>query len=198
MGYDLEGRLVEVCSCATYCPCTAGLEPDGGSCDFNWVFHVDRGTVGDVDVAGLNLGFIGRINGTPGPGTAWVMVLVDERASADQQAALLAAWTGKEGGPLADLASMVAEVVAVERAEIDFDVERGTGHFRIGELAGGGIAALTAPNGEPTTIVDSAMSGLLGRTAYIGRPTDYRLDAGRYGFALVPRSSAQFEFHYAG
>lgn len=197
MAYDLVGRMAEVCSCATYCPCTAGLEPDGGKCDFNWVFHVDRGTIGGVDVSGLNLGLIGRVTGVPGPETARVAMLVDDRATAEQESALLAAWTGEMGGPLADLAGLVREVAGVERAEIDFDVDRGTGHFRIGELSKAEISALTCPTGEPTTISNSVLSGVLGRVAYVGEPTNFELDAGRYGFTLTPGSATQFEFHYA-
>jgi hypothetical protein len=45
-------------------------------------------------------------------------------ATSAQQEALLAAFTGKEGGPLADLAGLIGEVVAVERAPIEFDVPR--------------------------------------------------------------------------
>jgi hypothetical protein len=42
-----------------------GPDPDGGSCDFNWVFHFDRGQIGGVEVAGLNLGFLGNLPGNP-------------------------------------------------------------------------------------------------------------------------------------
>lgn len=196
MGYDLKGRMAEICSCATYCPCTAGLEPDGGICDFNWVFHIDRGSVGDVDVATLNLGFIGRVTGTPGPGVARVAVLIDERATDAQEAALVAAWTGQEGGPLAELASLVAEVAAVQRAEIAFDVDKGSGSFRIGALAEGELSPLAGPDGTPTTIQNFALSGVLGSLAYAATPVSHSMDAGEYGFTLTPGSATQFEFHY--
>lgn len=197
MGYDLEGRMVEICSCATYCPCTAGMEPDGGVCDFNWVFHVDHGAVGDVDVAGLNMGFIGRVTGTPGPGVARVAVLVDDRATDAQEAALVAAWTGQEGGPLAELASLVAEVAGVRRADIDFDVDRGRGRFRIGDLAEGELTPIAGADGTPTTLQNFALSGVLGPLAYIATPVAHSMSAAEFGFTLTPGSATQFEFHYA-
>lgn len=196
MGYQLRGRLAEICSCATYCPCTAGLTPDDGICDFNWVFHIDEGTVGDVDVTGLRMGFLGRLTGAPAPGAARVAVLVDERANDEQEAALVAAWTGQEGGPLAELAALVGEVAAVERAGIDFDVDRGRGSFRIGELAAGELAPLTGSDGSPTTIRDFALSGVLGAVAYVAEAVHYANDAARLGFTLAPGSATQFEFHY--
>jgi hypothetical protein len=196
VGYDLRGRMAEVCSCTTYCPCTSGLEPDGGACDFNWVFHVDTGTIGDVDVTGLNLGFLGHLFGAPGPGQARVAVLVDDRATGEQEAALLAAWTGEHGGPLAELASLVREVAFVERAEIEFDIDQGSGHFRIGDLSKAEVAAVTCPTGLPTTINNFPLSGVLGAVGYIGTPVSYHLEAGDHGFDLAPGTATQFEFHY--
>lgn len=34
--YDLEGSLLEACSCAVLCPCWIGEDPDGGSCSTGW------------------------------------------------------------------------------------------------------------------------------------------------------------------
>ena len=31
--YDLEGSLLEACSCGVLCPCWVGEDPDGGTCD---------------------------------------------------------------------------------------------------------------------------------------------------------------------
>jgi hypothetical protein len=196
MGYELKGRLAEICSCATYCPCTAGLEPDGGVCDFNWVFHIDAGNVNGVDVAGLRMGFLGRLTGAPAPGRARVAVFVDARATEAQEAALVGAWTGQEGGPLAELAALVGEVAAVERAEIDFDVDKGRGAFRIGQVMAGELTPLTGPHGTPTTLRDFALSEVLGDVAYVAKPASYELSAGALGFTLVPGTATQFEFQY--
>ncbi len=31
--YDLEGTLLEACSCGMLCPCWVGADPDGGECN---------------------------------------------------------------------------------------------------------------------------------------------------------------------
>jgi hypothetical protein len=31
--YELEGTLLEACSCGVLCPCWIGEDPDGGACD---------------------------------------------------------------------------------------------------------------------------------------------------------------------
>jgi hypothetical protein len=116
------------------CPCWVGEDPDGGSCDALFAYHFDRGTIRGVDVSGLTLVVVTRIAGnnlTPG---GWrIVVLVDERASDAQLDAMVAAYSGQLGGPLADLAALVGEVAAVERAAIEHDVRDGAGTLRVGD-----------------------------------------------------------------
>lgn len=83
-------------------------------------------------MAGLNMAFLGNLPGNVMEGNVRLLVIVDDKATDAQQESLLAAFTGKEGGPLADLAGLVGEVVAVERAAIEFDVNEGSGTFRVG------------------------------------------------------------------
>jgi hypothetical protein len=61
MAYELEGRLLEVCTCNVLCPCWVGEDPDGGTCDGVLAWHVDNGTVNDLDVSGLTLALLVHI-----------------------------------------------------------------------------------------------------------------------------------------
>lgn len=195
MGYELRGRMAEVCTCQTFCPCVAGLDPDNRVCEFSWVFHFDAGTIGGTDVSDLNLGIVGRLDGGVTDGTVRAAVFVDERSSDGQHEAILAAFTGALGGPLADLASLIGEVVTVERAPIEYDVDKGSGRFRTGDVAKGELQAFTSPSGEPTTIRDFALTPL-GTTAYAGMPKAFELHATDIGFDFKPNSATQFEFHH--
>lgn len=196
MGYDLEGRMTEICTCKTVCPCWGALDPDGGTCDFSWLFHIDRGHIGGVEVAGLNMGFLGHLPGNPMAGNVRLLVIVDDAATNAQQEALLAAFTGKEGGPLADLAGLVGEVVAVERAAIEFDVNEGSGTFRVEGWFEAEVQGQRSGNGNPTKLVDAALSPVLGTPAYPGSPVRFQLSAAEHGFAFPARSSTQSEFHH--
>ncbi|SFO30878.1 hypothetical protein SAMN05216207_104320 [Pseudonocardia ammonioxydans] len=196
MGYDIRGRLCEICSCAVYCPCWGGDDPDGGTCNFTWVFHFDSGHVDGVEVAGLNMGFVGHVPGNALDGDVRLLVVVDDHASPRQEQALLAAFTGRLGGPLADLADLVGEVVAVERAPIEFDVAEGTGKVRVGGRFEGEVEGQRSPNGNPTQLVDTVLSPVLGSPAYPGRVNRFALTAGDRGFDFPARSSTQSEFHH--
>ena len=70
---------------------------------------------------------IGHIPGNILAGNWRIVVFLDEDATDEQQQALLDVWTGKLGGPIADLAQLVGEVVAVERVPITFTVKGGRG-----------------------------------------------------------------------
>ncbi len=141
MGYELEGRLLEVCTCNVLCPCWVGEDPDGGTCDGILAWHVDRGSIDGVDVSGRTLAVLAHIPGNVLKGNWRAVAFVDDQATAAQEESLLAVWTGKKGGPVADLVQLVGEVAGVERAPITFGVEGGKGSFKIGstieaELAG--------------------------------------------------------------
>jgi hypothetical protein len=133
MAYDLKGTRLEACSCGVACPCWVGEDPDGGSCDALFAYHFERGTIGGVDVSGLTVVVVTQITGNNLiPGGWRIVVLVDQRASDAQLDAIVAAYSGRLGGPLADLAALVGEVVAVERAPVDHDTGDGSGMLRVG------------------------------------------------------------------
>lgn len=197
MGYEIEGRMSEQCTCKSFCPCWGGLDPDGGACDFSWVFHVDRGQINGVEVSGLSMAMLGNLPGNPLEGNVRLLVIVDDAAGDAQQEALLAAFTGKLGGPLADLAGLVGEVVAVERAPIEFDMSHGTGIVRVGGRWEAEVEGQRSPNGNPTKLVDTALSPVLGTPAYPGEVTRFQLTAGDQGYDFPARSAMQTEFHHA-
>ncbi|MDQ3770483.1 MAG: DUF1326 domain-containing protein [Actinomycetota bacterium] len=66
------------------------------------------------------------------PGSWRVAIFVDDRATDEQLNALVDAYGGKLGGPLADLAGLVGEVLDVRRAKISHEIRDGVGTLRIG------------------------------------------------------------------
>ena len=126
-GYQLVGSLLEVCSCETLCPCWIGEDPDQGTCDSVVAYQISEGTIRGVEVDGLTIVDVCKIPGNVLEGNWRVIVFVDDRATDEQMEALLDAFTGKLGGPLADLAELVGEVVEVRRAPIEHSIVDGAG-----------------------------------------------------------------------
>jgi hypothetical protein len=63
MGYQLEGRLLEVCDCNVLCPCWVGENPDNPTCQAVQAYRIDRGTIDGVDVSGLTVAEMDDIPG---------------------------------------------------------------------------------------------------------------------------------------
>ena len=125
--YRLEGRLLEVCDCGVLCPRWIGEDPDNGTCDTIVAWRIDRGDIQGVDVADRTIATIAHVPGNILQGNWRVAVYLDERVSPAQEEALLAVWTGKLGGPVAELTKLIGEVVAVEKVPISFEVHGGSG-----------------------------------------------------------------------
>jgi hypothetical protein len=174
--YLLEGRLLEVCDCKVLCPCWIGEDPDNGTCDSALAYHFDRGTIERIDVSGLTFAVVGHIPGNILAGNFRVIFYVDERATPDQYDALLDAWSGRLGGPLADAIKLIGEVVAVERAAITFTVEKGKGTLLIGRLVEANMEPYRGPTGAVTTLNESIFSTIPGSPAYVSKAGLYRAD----------------------
>ena len=103
-GYQLEGTLLEVCSCDTLCPCWIGEDPDNGTCEAVVAYNLDRRH--DPRSRRQRADARGRRSHPRehAGGQLARVVFVDERATDEQMEAMLDVFSGKLGGPLADLA----------------------------------------------------------------------------------------------
>ena len=196
MAYKLEGSILEVCDCEVLCPCWIGEAPDNGTCQSAVAYHVDRGTIDGVDVSGLTLGTNVFIPGTPLAGNWRAQIYVDERATKEQEEALLSVFTGKQGGPVADLAALIGEVVGVERAPITFEVKEGKGTLRIGNTTEAVMEPYRGPSGRPTTLVDSIFSTIPGSPAYVAKASMFRLKG--VDVDLSDHNAIQGQFAFEG
>ncbi|HVL99864.1 MAG TPA: DUF1326 domain-containing protein [Egibacteraceae bacterium] len=201
--YALEGTLLEACSCGVLCPCWVGEDPDGGSCDAFNAYHFDRGVIRGVDVAGLNLVNVVHIPGNVlAPGSWRVVTFIDERATEEQATAILDAYQGRLGGPLADLAGLVGEVLAVIRAPIGHELVGGTGTLRVGDALSARMRPYTGPDGTTTTLRDSLFSTVPGSPAYVGKADTHTVNLPEHGmvWSFTDRNAIQADYRiaYAG
>lgn len=175
-GYALKGTLLEICSCYSPCPCFIGEDPDGGKCDGVIAFHLEQGRIGDQDVSGLTLVNVAQIPGNALAGSWRSVLVIDERATDAQHDAMLEAFSGQLGGPLADMAALVGEVVAVERAPIHHTAHQVTGGLQVEGMVDAELLPIQpSPDGSTATIRDSAFSTVKDAPAYLGKSSRYRV-----------------------
>jgi hypothetical protein len=181
-GYQLEGSLLEVCSCDVLCPCWIGEDPDQGTCESIVTYNLDKGTIRGVDVSGLTLVSAVLIPGNILEGNWRQLVLIDDKASDEQADAMLDAFSGKLGGPLADLAQLVGEVVAVERAPISHEIVDGAGTLTVGDKISCEMHPYTGPDGTTTTLNNSIFSTVPGSPAYVSKADSQKVDIPEHGY----------------
>ena len=188
MAYTLEGQLLEVCTCNTLCPCWVGDDPDGGTCDGTLAWHVDQGSVDGVDVSGLTFALLAHIPGNILKGNWRATAFIDDRATNAQADALLAVFSGKKGGPIADLAKLIGEVVSVERSAFTFQAEEGTGKLRIGNAVAADLEVFRGAGDRPTTLNDSIFTTIPGSPAYVSKAPLYRARSSALGINVELRN----------
>ncbi len=174
MAYRLEGSILEVCDCRVLCPCWIGEDPDNGTCDAVVAYHFDRGDINGVDVSGPTLAIEARIPGNVLKGNFRAILFVDERATNEQETAIVNVFSGQMGGPVADFAQLFGEVVATERAPITFEVKEGKGTLRIGTHIDAELEPYLGATREATTLQGTIFSTIAGAPAYIGKRPNSR------------------------
>lgn len=201
MAYELEGILLEVCNCNVLCPCWIGEDPDPGTCDAITTYHVERGAINGIDVSGRTLSFLVHIPGNVLAGNWKVGIVVDDASTQEQMDSLLAAFGGKLGGPLADVASLVGEVIGVERAPFSVQMSEGKGSLKVGPFGEADMEPYRGPTGVVTTLSESVFTTIPGAPAWVSKASRYVRHGAHFGLAdvdLTGHNAIQGSFRFEG
>ena len=203
VGYVLEGTLLEACSCGVLCPCWIGADPDGGQCFAFNAYHFDSGRINGVDVSGLNIVNVVRIPGNVlTPGSWQVVMFIDAAGTAEQKDAIVGAYRGDFGGPLADLAGLVGEILEVRSANISHEIVGGHGKLRVDGVLEAELEPFRSADGTITTLRDSLFSTVPGSPAYVARATTNKVDLPEHGltweFSGRNAIQADYKMEFAG
>jgi hypothetical protein len=121
--WQISGDYFETCNCDYLCPCiTTNLagQPTKGHCDVAMVFHIDQGQYGNIRLDGLSFAVLAHAPDVMGKGNWSVGLITDDRATPDQQQALIAIASGQAGGPTAALAPLLGQFLGAEAKPIHF------------------------------------------------------------------------------
>jgi hypothetical protein len=176
MAWELTGRLIEVCSCKSACPCALGpAEPDQGWCSGALTFAIERGQSDGVDLSGRTVLWLGDLPKDFATGGATVRLYIDDGADEGQRRELEAIFTGRKGGAAEVLSTLVSSWLPTETAPISV----GSGDEPTVAVGGVGQAELkpiTDQAGQPTAVMNPPVLGLIA----INRQDLYRSDGGSF------------------
>ncbi len=198
MGYQLRGSMLEACTCNAICPCWVGEDPDGGTCHGTIAWHFEKGEIDGVDVSGLTYAILLNIPDNALLGNWKVVAYIDDNATPEQEKAILGVYTGEKGGPVADMAGLIGEVVAVERAPITFGLVKGKGELKIGTSLDAEMNPFEGPTGRRTTLHDAAFCVIEESPYYVGKATHFKASHQALGLNLniQGKSAVQGQFAF--
>ncbi len=198
MAYKVEGRLLEVCTCDVLCPCWVGEDPDLDYCDGLLGWHVDKGNIEGLDVSGRSIVMLCHIPGNILKGNWSVRVYVDQNATEKQKEELLKVWSGKLGGPIADMAKLVGEIVSVEKVPITFDIKGASGTIKLGDNIEAQLSPFKGATGKETALYDTMFTTIPGSPAHVGKASSFRAKVPGFDIDLKGHNAVSGSFHFEG
>lgn len=160
-GWKIEGRYMETCNCDFICPCIGSnlaAMPTEGDCKAAVAMQIEKGRKDGVSLDGLSFIVMMHSPGAMGEGNIRVGLIIDERATDEQVAAISEIASGSAGGPMAALAPLVCEFAGVERRPIAFEGDGMNFAVTAGELVDQAIRGVPSlsRDGEPIYIDNTA------------------------------------------
>ena len=161
-----KSETYDNCNCAVNCGCQFNLPSTYGYCQSAFVGNVVEGHFNDTLLAGLNWAGLYKWPGEIADGKGKRQIVIDERADAEQRAALETIISGKACAPLSNLFSVFAST-CTEFGEtlylpidLNADFEKRTATVDIpGILKSSGRPIINEFNGEPFHIALARPSG---------------------------------------
>ena len=148
--WQAEGDWFDVCKCDVPCPCEFARKPTYDECDGILVYHIRKGSYGDVPLAGLNVVALGYFKGNVWEGAKVTMgIFLDERANPKQREALQMIFGGQAGGWPGQFAQNIAEVRGIEFAKIEVEIADDLARWRA--AVPGKVEAMADAQTGPTT-----------------------------------------------
>ncbi len=118
--WSIEGRAISGDSCGVACPCNIGGAPHHGKCEFVMIFHIDKGSYGDVKLDGAEFAMAGEFTrkafGEPTHHT-FVAYYIDSEASDEQREALDKLVNGPSFAAMGEPAEVKEKPIQVKNLE---------------------------------------------------------------------------------
>ena len=132
--WELTGTVLVGCNCDCGCPCNFNAPPTTGDCEGGWVWNIEKGRYGNVELDGLTLGLFADWPKAIHEGGGKAIAFYDERADERQREALENLLRGGEGGPWGIFINTY-ELLDVEALPVDLTVDAENSSYKIGDRA---------------------------------------------------------------
>ena len=200
MAWKLEGTYFENCNCDWVCPCTVTSftsPATGDRCHVILNYHVTRGVVDGLDVSGRSVSLVVDAPKNMLDGGWRVGVIIDDKASKEQADKLTGVFAGQAGGPMANLAPLIGEVLGIEQHPIEYSDDGHRHRIRIGDAVAIEIEDFAAQEGGETTKL-TGVAHPSNSTITIAKPIESKIKAFGMEFKNAGKSAFSAPFNWAG
>ena len=138
--WEVHGRELANCNCATGCPCQFMALPTHGNCEAVAGFHFDSGHFGDVDLAGTKSALVVHWPGPIHEGGGTMQIIIDENATSEQRDALYRIMTGEDTEEMATMWWVFSAMsptkleTLYKPIEIEMDAEKRVGRIKVPDV----------------------------------------------------------------
>jgi hypothetical protein len=193
--WKLKGTVLVGCNCDYGCPCNFNAPPSTGDCEGGWSWHVEEGTYGDVDLAGLTFGLFADWPGAIHEGNGKAIAYYDERADERQREALENLLSGGEGGPWGIFINTY-ELLGIRAAPVELELAGERSRLKVGDIAELQMEPIRNPvTGDETTGGVVLPKGLVFNEGWCAASTVFRVQDGvSYDHSGKQAEYAPFEY----
>lgn len=200
--YQIKGAFYEFCDCLTVCPCWVGLPPNEQRCTGAFGWKIASGHINGVDVTDRSVVSVSYHSGHRDTGGQEVYIFVDARASDAQFDVLVAAFSGRTGGRLAELQQLMGVLREARRASIDLTTKGRYSSITVDDSIKADGEVILGSDDKITTLSHGRLTGVLGTTAEVGTSTRFRIDLGLGSIGIDVRERAamrgSFSYRFGG
>jgi len=197
VGFSVEGDYFETCNCDVSCNCIWLGPATQDNCDLFLAWHITRGSMGDVDLAGLNAVLAVHAPKQMTDGNWRVALYLDDRATPQQAESLGAIFSGQAGGHLANLAPLIGEVAGVTSAPITFERSGRALRADVGDTLHMEAEELVGMDGESPGVIANPQLGAITQPVRQGRAGAVSY-AGVWEMEFSGTNSFVTDFAYSG
>lgn len=197
--WSLKGDALGSCSCDWGCPCNFDAPPTKGWCQGGYAFHINQGDYHDTRLDGLTIGLYGASPAAMHLGNVTWYLLIDEKATAEQRAALGRIFGGEAGGPFAILASLAVKRIGPEFTPVEWKFDGPRSYVRFGDKAEAGLKMIANPvTGEESGFNLKFSNGLLTDEAELMTTSVFRVNHPELKYDHSGQYGETFRFNYSG
>ena len=180
--WRIVGEEVASCNCAWGCPCQFNSLPTTGMCEALSALDIETGHFGDTPLDGVRFAQVFHWDGPVHEGNGWRRLIVDERSTPEQRAAIETLTSGTQGHPFFEIFSAMAPnalETVVAPIELEHDREKREARIRIPGIAESRIEPIRNPvSGEEHRARIDLPNGFEYRVAEMGNSVHWHTTAG--------------------